>query len=466
MSRCDEILRHGVFETIIVNSQRTFSENYVEWLKSATIEQMRSKASQGLKIGFPIEGVPIEFSGNVTDEQYKQWRQAIDSGKVRSLTEQETTQVIQTSASKAIVEAWRACVLNEKGLSCHTDIGSHGEFVLFFGYVPNSQGDKPPTATGDLILTNAQAMNPLKKGQPIPYAGVSVQCIRTLNAQYEYPEASYVLNTTKGSTNGTIEALSSAKATPKIRSIKLFHATGDSAAHPTAQVSVPSGWKMVGGGARVNWSGMGSLMFGCYPSDEKTWRAHAKDHAAASPANIDVWAIGIEDPKDEWEVRFVHETSDSAEWPTKSVTVPEGFSLVGGGALTHWAKQGLLLTESFPIDSRTWRASAKDHIAPEAGTLEVFAIGLRPRNGSAAPEVIRTVISTAAAQHPNGECQAPSGTLPIAGGVKANWKTQGSLLTASYPTTNGWAGASKDHQNGEAVTLDIACLSIPRKAFA
>ena len=50
---------------------------------------------------------------------------------------------------------------------------------------------------------------------------------------------------------------------------------------------------MVGGGARVNYTGEGNLLTASYPLDSTTWKASAKDHIRNDPATIDVCALGI-----------------------------------------------------------------------------------------------------------------------------------------------------------------------------
>lgn len=62
--------------------------------------------------------------------------------------------------------------------------------------------------------------------------------------------------------------------------------------HPTNYVSVPSGYSLIGGGARVNWTGAGNLLVYSYPSSN-FWNVGSKDHNVASPATIEAWAIGI-----------------------------------------------------------------------------------------------------------------------------------------------------------------------------
>jgi hypothetical protein len=63
--------------------------------------------------------------------------------------------------------------------------------------------------------------------------------------------------------------------------------------HPTASVSPSAGYVVVGGGARVNYSGAGNMLTASYPRDKQTWEARSKDHAQSDPATLDVYAIGL-----------------------------------------------------------------------------------------------------------------------------------------------------------------------------
>jgi vibriolysin len=75
--------------------------------------------------------------------------------------------------------------------------------------------------------------------------------------------------------------------------ISLFSQTSTSAPHPSLAVSVPNNMKLIGGGAKVNWSGWGNMLVKSYPLSSNAWCAESKDHVYSSPATITVYAIGI-----------------------------------------------------------------------------------------------------------------------------------------------------------------------------
>ena len=63
---------------------------------------------------------------------------------------------------------------------------------------------------------------------------------------------------------------------------------------------------------------------------------------------------------------FVSEGSAAAH-PSQSVSVPDEYKMVGGGALDNWSGYGNMLTASYPREDRTWTASGKDqHVGSPA----------------------------------------------------------------------------------------------------
>jgi len=114
--------------------------------------------------------------------------------------------------------------------------------------------------------------------------------------------------------------------------VKIFEESSATAQHPSIEYTVPENYKILGGGARVNWSGAGNLLTASYPKNVQTWVAKSKDHGIVSPANILVRVIALYDPKDEWDVQIWNAPSSTAAHPRSSVKIPEEYILTGGGA--------------------------------------------------------------------------------------------------------------------------------------
>jgi hypothetical protein len=65
------------------------------------------------------------------------------------------------------------------------------------------------------------------------------------------------------------------------------------------EVAVETGYTLIGGGARVNWSDPGNLMTACYPIfDQNRWVAASTRHRRRSDATITAYAIGVQSSGD------------------------------------------------------------------------------------------------------------------------------------------------------------------------
>src|SRR5262249_34391786 len=136
--------------------------------------------------------------------------------------------------------------------------------------------------------------------------------------------------------------------------IETFTATTGITAHPSVEVTVPAGYKLLGGGAFDHWTGAGSLLTASYPKNDQTSFVCGKDHEVSAPAAILAHAIALHDRNDEYEVTIKSEPSGPQQHPKTTATLPQGFLLTGGGAFVDWHGAGNLLTASFPSSDTSW----------------------------------------------------------------------------------------------------------------
>ena len=243
--------------------------------------------------------------------------------------------------------------------------------------------------------------------------------------------------------------------------VHVFVQSGQIAQHPTAQVSVPQGYKLIGGGAIDNWVGEGNLLTASYPSGN-TWLAAGKDHQVASPSYITVYALGLYDPHDEWEVVVANQTSDPAQHPQAVATLPEGYVLTGGGAFVDYgAGYGNLLTASFPNGDSGWEARSKDHLVADPAKITAFAIGIRANRGNQL-RLRHTIVTAtgAVAQHPSAQVCLQPGWVLSGGGAIDNWNEPGNLLTASFPSGSCWSASGKDHIDPSPASITAYAIGL------
>jgi hypothetical protein len=245
-------------------------------------------------------------------------------------------------------------------------------------------------------------------------------------------------------------------------SIRIFHNTSTIQQHPQVVVTVPQGYKILGGGAIVHWSGAGNLLLASYPETVKRWVAKSKDHNVGSPASITAYAIALYDPHDSWDVQIFSRTTDvPVTHPIITVSLPTGYVLTGGGARSHSINPGNLLTASYPKNSNTWEARSKDHSVQSPSLLSVYAIGIKSRIGNVVPQVVVTQSTGDIAQHPSAQVSVQSGFTMTGGGAKDNWNGAGNLLTASYPSGNNiWVALGKDHEVASPADITVYAIGI------
>ena len=77
--------------------------------------------------------------------------------------------------------------------------------------------------------------------------------------------------------------------------LRIFTSTSPEAHHPHAEVTIPSNYDLIGGGADINYDGAGCLLTHSYPvPGQSKWIAEGKDHFISDPSTITAYAIGIE----------------------------------------------------------------------------------------------------------------------------------------------------------------------------
>jgi hypothetical protein len=256
----------------------------------------------------------------------------------------------------------------------------------------------------------------------------------------------------------------------KIKAVKalrteILSVTSEVSAHPVARVTVPAGYKLVGGGARDNWDPPeGNLLTASFPETPNTWMAAGKDHVKTSPASITAFAVAIHDPDDLWDVKITKSAAGNEDpSPIREQPVESGYVMVGGGAQVLPNPHGNLLFASYAVNPSTWRGHSKQHPknTPSSAKLVAYAIGLKCR-------LNEITVKPAIQEARSNESTRPSATASVAsdhvmtgGGAMIFDKDPGVLLTASYPKDDQtWEGKGKDHIEACSTAILVQCIGV------
>ena len=468
-AQCDSILRQGVFNSIVSNTGLTIQQDLFKWLSITTDEQFNSAQQSGLKFSATIGGLPFDLNGSNSINELHRLQTAINQGEVQHLFENEFMQIAQLSVAPEIVNAWLQCIQQTgTGLVCSLSFTSDHLATFSARFIPNSPTDLSPTVLAGGFQVSAGGTfsgSAFSDGNEVPFSNTTVLINRPGN-----DAVAIVLNTTKGSCVQNIPAVQPppppSLQLPSLQ-LRIFSTTGAVANHPEATVSAPPGYKVLSGGFNLPYTGFGNMGTCSMPLDAQHWIAKGKDHIVANPAPIEVSAVFLFDPNDLWDVVYNQITVGPAEHVSGTVSVPSGYTLVGGGACANWISAGLLLTDSHPLDSTTWTAAAKDQDLPESATLTIVAVGIRPRNGVAMPATRIFSSLSPLAQHPSTSVAVDSAYVMLGGGCQDEWSGAGNLLTACLPVDlMHWAGTGKDHIEVSPANLAVYAIGIQLPAAA
>lgn len=152
---------------------------------------------------------------------------------------------------------------------------------------------------------------------------------------------------------------------------------------PAITATLPPEYALTGGGALVEYSGLGVMLTACCPEISRTgactgWTAKGKDHLDGDGTGYaTAWAIGIRPrkmkPGQNPEPSSIVSQNAQAGHPQATADIGQQRVIVGGGAAVTYGKKGGMLTSTYPSGNR-WTAAAKDHLDPDTCDLTTWSI--------------------------------------------------------------------------------------------
>lgn len=190
-----------------------------------------------------------------------------------------------------------------------------------------------------------------------------------------------------------------------------------------------------------------------------------KAKAACSP-NFADYKVGI------WAITSPPNTEAD---PQITVYPPDGYKVLGGGAIVHTLQGSAFLTASYPeIDSATsepigWNAASKHQSDGTRARITTYAIAVNDPSNCWSVKGFQQSTTTAVA-HPSTTVTIGSGYVLTGGGGKATPQTaggNGSFLFSSIPYAsgggsiyNGWSAQSKDQGISDFANITAYAIGI------
>ena len=234
--------------------------------------------------------------------------------------------------------------------------------------------------------------------------------------------------------------------------IESYAAIGvSSGAGEQAQVWLPPGYTLTGGGAYDLGRSSANVVTSCHPIRNQDGVYHGWTADGRDPLPLAVYAIGIRVTRDGVPIRveqsvFCASSALSSE-PGVCARLGPGWIGTGGGALDNCVGPGVanVLTSSYPLigpDGKIcgWSAAGKQTSASEQARVTAFVIGVRGADGVAldAQLVSNSSLMTG---FPSALVIAPRGeAVVVGGGAMRGVPGQGQMLSASCPVISGEDG--------------------------
>jgi MAC/Perforin domain len=263
-------------------------------------------------------------------------------------------------------------------------------------------------------------------------------------------------------------------AAKALRTEIFFSTSAKEQKDPEASVTIPEGYKLLSGGARANYKGVGVYLTASFPESNTTWRANGHDLYENDNSTISAFAIALYDPLDLWKVTIFESppSGDDKNQPWTEKAVDADYVMVGGGARVNWgsynSKDPNVLFASYPVNEQTWGVHSKDqkeHGKESQATITAYAIGLKCNVTGVKVETDIRRSESKTDKLVIAEARPASGCVMAGGGASVQFNTVKKdwlLLTESYPKDdNVWCGNAKDnpiHPNDGVIT--VGCIGL------
>jgi hypothetical protein len=209
MSGCDEVLKHGIFNQIQINSDARLKETFYQWLYDMDFQTHDEAISSGLSVGFVVYGVPLQLGGKFDKQQKDQWRREHAQYENRNVSASEKYSILTSTVSATLMNAWLSCegweLANRVFGAVAVDRGGDtAEVQVFWNPIEGDLGANPVVNSSEIAHGKRNS-----DGMPVVFdrghelrKGISAALITREHGQ----PLSIVIQTTRGDVTGYLPA--------------------------------------------------------------------------------------------------------------------------------------------------------------------------------------------------------------------------------------------------------------------
>jgi hypothetical protein len=121
---CEELFNNALISKLKFDTAKSINENLYQWFKQSDQGTISDAVKNGLSVGIPIDGVPVDANWDSSQNHAQAWKKAIDQGTNRRFSVTEATSILLTFVDSNAVKVYQTC----KQENAHT-VGLRSEVI-------------------------------------------------------------------------------------------------------------------------------------------------------------------------------------------------------------------------------------------------------------------------------------------------------------------------------------------------
>jgi len=169
---CKDILNEHLKDIVTASSSMSFESTVQNWMCSNRGGSEQHSQDSGLSVGVPIQGVPVQFGGNLDGADASAWFDNHCGSNAGSISSNQAQFVAASLMPRESIGAWKQCMFEKLGShrndSLTIEYSLNGSEITFtIHWQPDPRKMEQPVVTGNTLVAGANCDNPLRDGDKL-----------------------------------------------------------------------------------------------------------------------------------------------------------------------------------------------------------------------------------------------------------------------------------------------------------